>query len=213
MPAKLNLIGQRFGRLIVTAETESRKEMSGKTRRRCMCRCDCGNNIVVSNESLLSENTRSCGCFKTEGLITRSLIHGHSSNGKWTRTYVSWAGMMARCHNPHCEKFIFYGARGITVCEHWHLFENFLADMGECPHGLTLERLDNNKGYSKENCAWKNRKVQARNRRSNLVFTINGTTACLMELCEKFGMKYDVVRQRVVTLKWGINRAMFTPTK
>lgn len=92
-----------------------------------------------------------------------SVTHGKSR----TKTYKIWTAMKCRCLNPYDERYMDYGGRGITVCKSWLKFENFIADMGEKPNGLTLEREDNNKGYSPKNCVWATPKTQARNKRSS----------------------------------------------
>jgi hypothetical protein len=115
--------------------------------------------------------------------------------------------MIQRCTNPNHGSFSEYGGRGITVCIRWWSFDNFLSDMGICPDGLTLERIDNAKGYRRENCRWATRMEQARNTRQNRVFTVNGITACLKELCEIFQMNYQCVRSRL-RMGWTIERAL-----
>lgn len=101
--------------------------------------------------------------------------HGHGKartvNGKRkpSLTYIKWQQMKQRCFNPKNQRFKDYMGRGITVCERWLTFTNFLEDMGECPKGLTLERIDNDKGYSPDNCEWRTAKEQCRNRRSTVL--------------------------------------------
>ena len=101
-----------------------------------------------------------------------------------TRAYNSWKHMKARCSDPNHESYKYYGAKGITVCERWLDFKNFFEDMGLCPEGMTLERINNDGNYEPENCQWATRKAQSRNTRRNTFFTRNGQTKCAAEWCE-----------------------------
>ena len=125
------------------------------------CRCICGVNKAVARSALVSGNTRSCGCLSVDFKRSRG-THRMSH----TREYSVWKTMKARCNNPQSKNFVRYGARGITVCKRWATsFENFIADMGPRPSAKhSIERKDNSKGYTPENCCWATATAQARNR-------------------------------------------------
>lgn len=145
--------GEKNGRLTAIAFVE--RDKSGQQHWKF--RCDCGATAVVRVGAVRSGNTLSCGCQKIES-ATR---HGMSQSAE----YRAWSAMLGRCYNPKIKSFPNYGGRGIKVSARWHTFENFFADLGPRPPGLTLERLNNNRGYSKKNCTWANWTAQARNRR------------------------------------------------
>lgn len=166
---RIDLTGQRFGRLEVLEMVYAGK--NSKVR----CKCDCGGEIAALAYNVRNGNTSSCGCLLREsrvatgrkvGPITgrKNATHGMAK----TRTYIAWVEARKRCHSPQNQRFSYYGGRGILVCDRWReSFELFLADMGECPPGLTLERLDNERGYELGNCVWASKKDQSRNRRCN----------------------------------------------
>jgi hypothetical protein len=160
MPAFKDITGQRFSRLVA---------ITYKGKSKWLCRCDCGAEIVVYNSTILQNgHTTSCGCRKRDVTRERSLRHGHSRRGAISRAYYCWATMIQRCQNPKKWAFQYYGARGITVCKRWLAFENFLADMGEPPPRLTLDRIDNDGHYEPQNCRWVTWKQQRHNRSDTL---------------------------------------------
>ena len=119
-----------------------------------------------------------------------SLRHGHNVIGKRSGTYNSWDTMIQRCTNPKNDNYRNYGARGIRICERWLTFVNFLADMGKRPARLTLERIDNSRGYEPGNCEWVTRKQQLNNRRGNVIVEYNGKTLTLAQWAELLGLDY-----------------------
>jgi hypothetical protein len=127
----------------------------------------------------------------------QQMAHGHSGKSWQSRTYTSWAGMRQRCSNPKHPKFDSYGARGIRVADEWSSFEQFLHDMGERPKGMTLDRIDNDGPYCKENCRWATVKQQQNNQRRTVTVTFQGTEICLGELAERLGVKKAVLAYRV----------------
>lgn len=161
-----------------------------------LCRCDCGTERAVSGPSLRYGATLSCGCLKVERSSEALTTHGMSS----TPTYRSRAGMIARCTNPNEVSYPDYGGRGIAVCARWmESFENFLADMGPCPPGMTIERMDNSLGYGPGNCVWASRKQQNRNKRSTRYLTHEGLTLSLAEWAERTpAIPYHTIKGRLV---------------
>ena len=129
--------------------------------------CQCGGILVVSGVQVTSGHTKSCGCLQPEVTANRA-THGHSRrrlHGYGTNTYKAWQHMKDRCLNSQNKDWKYYGGRGILICDRWMKFENFLADMGECPKGLTIERQNNDGNYEPGNCKWATRLEQGRNSR------------------------------------------------
>jgi hypothetical protein len=151
----IDLTGKRFGRLVVLALHAE------KSRFGWVCRCDCGGERIVRGSDLIRGMSKSCNCLRKEMFAKRSTKHGLCRS----RAYQSWKGMKARCFNPRDRAYPDYGGRGITVCERWLIFENFYADMGERPPGMSLDRINNDGNYEPGNCRWATVAEQLANRR------------------------------------------------
>lgn len=154
----LDVTGQKFARLTVTRRAE-RKSPSGAL---WVCLCDCGNETVTTSLKLRIGHTTSCGCAWDE--IRRKGAHVTHGQSK-TSTYRTWKEMRNRCLNANSTQFKWYGGRGITICDRWSSFENFLADMGPRPIGMTLDRICGDGPYSPDNCRWATPKMQAETNR------------------------------------------------
>jgi len=114
-----------------------------------------------------------------------------------SRAYRVWADMLSRCNNSNHQAYAYYGERGITVCERWHSYDNFYADMGSPPHKFTLERKDNEAGYCPDNCIWASRTAQANNRSGNRLINLNGEMLSAAEAARRVGLKPKIVHQRL----------------
>lgn len=193
-----DLTGRQFGRLTVVAVGE--KQGIG---RRWEVICSCGNTKTVRASNLLNGNTRSCGCLCSE--VMSKIHRKHGMYG--TLTYRCWEGMLKRCRNPNYPAYADYGGRGITVCKQWFSFEGFLMDMGECPEGLSIERRDNEKGYSPDNCHWATRIEQANNRRSSRLVTYRGTTQTVTMWAREVGLNPGTLFYRL-DQGWPVERAL-----
>lgn len=171
MPPAKDRTGQRFGKLVAVRDVGD----DGKGRL-WLCRCDCGNEVVVRSNRLPSRGSCTIACAKT--------THGGAYDG----TYRSWAAMRHRCKSDEHSKW--YKNRGIRICRRWMKFENFLADMGERPDGMTLERKDGDRGYEPGNCRWETWSEQARNKSNSILIEYRGITliprewACVIGITE-----------------------------
>ncbi len=151
MPKLIDRTGQRFGRLVALERNGANVLKKALWR----CRCDCGTEVCVPSGSLVTGNTTSCGCWLQEQ-ITK---HGGTNKG----SYNTWRAMLRRCNNPRDKDYPRYGGKGITVCEHWHEYINFAADMGEPNGDETLDRINTYGNYGPENCRWAGATTQNRN--------------------------------------------------
>lgn len=199
-----NLVKIKFGCLTVI-EYRGKLGEGKKPLPIWLCACDCGKECVVPGTSLKSGNTTSCGCMK--GKFTHRMSNSREHN--------AWCNMKGRCYSKGTKRYKDYGGRGISVCERWlNSFENFFADMGPMPEGMSLDRIDNNGPYSPENCRWATRKEQQRNSRRNVRLTFNGITLGVTEWSERpeiqnLGITFAVLQSRVFR-GWDHGRALTT---
>jgi hypothetical protein len=187
-------VGEVFGRLVVTGEDDSHHHPGGKVSHKVRVRCACGEVRSVYERSLRSGVTKSCGCLQRDKAREgkHALKHGFSS----TSTYHTWNAMIGRCLKPTHRAFKHYGGRGIRVCDRWKTFLNFLADMGERPKGLTLDRVDNDGHYQPENCRWTTQFVQCSNQRKTRLVVVDGEDVCLREAARRVGVSHSAISER-----------------
>lgn len=190
-------VGQRFGRLVVVSVL-TRKYGMGRSD----CICDCGVRKIICDQHLVSEKTRSCGCFGRDQAALKNSKYGlmRVSDIRSMRTsveYVTWSSMMERCGTKTHHAYHHYGGRGINVCEKWRKFSNFFTDMGRRPNGMSLDRIDNNKGYSPENCRWSTMSEQCNNRRTNVVITVGGISKTLSQWSDQIGISGQSLSARI----------------
>lgn len=133
--------------------------------------------------------------------------HGHAKRGRKSPTYLVWENMRRRCNSPTAANYVNYGGRGIRVCEQWSSFKGFLADMGERPDGLTLDRVDNDGNYEPGNCRWVTKFTQGQNRRTSRIVEYQGRTQNLKQWCKELGLRYSLTFCRIAYQNWPIDRA------
>ena len=190
MPKIVDLRGQIFGRLTVLKRHESARP--GYLSPFWECECICGKFSIVHIANLRESGaTKSCGCANKEKVTT----HGMSK----TPEYVVWGGIKHRCYNPKAKYYHHYGGRGITMCDEWRdSFEAFYRDMGPRPTPEhTIERDDNDLGYSKDNCRWATALEQANNTRRNVYFEFDGEKKTLKAWCHELNLPYTRMYNRI----------------
>lgn len=180
--------GERFNLLTINKEVD--RNNHGK--RMVEVSCDCGNVFVAIFSSVKHGRTMSCGCFRKKLLSERMTKHGSSK----TRGYVCWRNMVKRCTSPNERDKNTYGPGKIGMDEKWNDFDCFINDMGEPGPKMQIDRIDNNKGYSKDNCRWVTPKENARNRSTNRLIEYNGETKTMAEWADVYGMKYCTLVSR-----------------
>ena len=199
---QLDITNMRFGKLIAIKQNgydinPSRKHIKWD------CVCDCGNYASVRLNALRSGGTISCGC-----AMVGNIKHGM----KYTKEYNAWLNIKSRCININNPEYKNYGGRGISVCESWiNSFEEFYKDMGKKPISTSIDRIDNNQGYSKENCKWSDNKTQSRNKRNNRFYEINGIRMIISDWAKRNNIGFSSMNQRIN--KWPLEKALLTIKK
>lgn len=178
-------------------------------RKYCLCKCICGKKVIIREDSIKSKTTKSCGCLRKERMTTHGM--------RKTRIYQTWLNMEDRCNNKNNKNYNRYGNRGIKCL--WKSFENFKNDMYESylkhcktfgEHLTTLDRIDNNGNYCKENCRWATPKEQANNTRKNVFITFNKQTKSLVQWSNELNISTDTIQARLKYLNWSIKKTLTT---
>ena len=199
-------IGTKFKHLTVVG-TSTRKDVYGYDVEYYKCQCECGRVQEKSKTSLRTKPDTKCReCAGVDASRTKQL-----RKPRFPKERQTWKAMMERCSDIKHPAYPRYGGRGIGVCDRWHTFENFIADMGRCPEAMSIERVDNDKGYSPDNCKWATTEEQQRNRRSNRNMTANGKTQLLIDWAKELGTKPSTIWARVELYGWTEQDACTTP--
>jgi hypothetical protein len=198
--AALNLIGQQFHYLTVKEKGRIEKKPKG-TVHFWICKCKCGKVCEYSTGALRSGKSKSCGCYRIEMAANRVRTHGRSKS----KAYELWGAMIQRCRGNRHQSYV---RKGISCCPEWESFENFLRDMGEPKQGESLERIDNAKGYSRENCKWIPMGDQWRNRDRQTLYEYQGRSMSLREISEICGVPRATLQHRVKVQKLTLEEAV-----
>lgn len=182
---RLNLKNRVFGRLIAISPHRTSSGLCG-----WLCRCSCGREIIVRTADLTKGHTKSCGCLRLDRTSTHKLSN--------SPVYDIWVSMIRRCTNPKCKNYRLYGGRGITVCDEWLQFPPFHKWMLEQGYtrGLSIDRIDNDKGYCPENCRVTTMRVQQQNRRNSITVEYKNERKALIEFSRTFNIPYQTMYYR-----------------
>ena len=196
IPKLKDLTGKTFGRLKVIERADDAVTKTGRHRTRWLCLCDCGNFVIVYADNIMSEKSTSCGCLRKEMLSNKRTTHGCSKE----RLYGIWCAMKRRCYNTNDIAYKDYGGRGISICEEWkqdyQAFRNWALDSGYS-NEKSIDRINNSGNYEPDNCRWVVSDVQANNRRSNRVYTVDGETHTLTEWANIRGINPKTLFTRI----------------
>lgn len=170
--------------------------------------CECGGYICTRLVSVVRGETKSCGCINIE---QRKNGKKHSTHRmSKCKEYNIWSEMKQRCNNKNCKNYKNYGGRGIRVCAEWESFETFYKDMGQRSSGFSLDRIDNNGNYCKENCRWATAKEQVRNTRRAMLLSYKGLRKCIADWCDELDITYNTIRARIYN-GWAVEDALEKP--
>lgn len=181
--------GEVFSRLTVIAQADPMINRRGFPVFRVLAKCECGTEVIVYESKLRYGSTRSCGCLKKEASRNNLPAAKHGMAG--SPTHISWRAMKDRCQYPGTNGYERYGGAGITVCERWQVFENFLADMGMRPEGKTIDRIDSRGNYEPGNCKWSTWREQESNRSDNRYVELAGEQVCFTEAARLLSVGID----------------------
>lgn len=206
----LDISGRRFGRLSVLMPVSS--PVTSETKFTCLC--DCGKTKDIVGRSLTKGFTVSCGCYRNDQVGVSNSTHGAARIGadkRIRKLYSVFNGMWSRCTDVNSSNYKNYGGRGIQVCDRWKDFELFALDMGPKFHGgLSLDRINNDLGYSSDNCRWADHVTQANNKTTNVFLEAFGRKQTGPQWAREFGIKYHTIRARL-RLGWGVEDAISRP--
>lgn len=206
-----DLTGQQFGRLVVIHLEDDYVSPSGYRKKRWMCHCDCGKDVIVWAGNLISGHTQSCGCQHLEKIASGNTKHGI----RYSRIYSIWCGIIARCENPKSEYYDKYGGRGIKICEDWRnnplAFYEWSVANGYSDD-LSIDRKDNDGNYEPSNCRWSNRIEQANNTSRNHYITYGNKTLTISQWAREIGLNSKTIADRLA-LGWEAELALTTPIK
>lgn len=209
---RVDIIGHKFNRITVVSFAYTQK---GKGR--CYhlfynCICECGNTCIIEGSKLRNGHTQSCGCYRHKRQVEANTKH----NGRYSRLYVVWCDMKGRCYNKNDKRYNCYGARGITVCDEWkndfNAFQKWAEKTGYNPKAkrgeCTIDRINNDLGYSPENCRWITNQKQANNKSNNVFLTYKGETKTIAEWSRITGIKQSTIQARIKYQNWSVEKAL-----
>lgn len=218
---KVDITGQRFGRLTVIEYVETVKKASW-----WRCKCDCGNEKNITLNHLRTGQTRSCGCLAAEYRrnkpeAIRKMVIAHTTHGgTHDRLFRIWVSMRSRCRDKNHPAYKWYGGKGVTVCDEWQDYATFKQwayangyDDKAKTHACSIDRIDPNGNYCPENCRWAGTRTQAENKTNTKLYEYNGEKRTLSDWARRSGMRVDTLRWRIVKQHWSLEKALSTPVR